>query len=190
MRRLVVTVLLGVPVMCLIYVLVWANTTRFIVVHNGYLYRSAELAPESVVKRCLRHGIRTVVDFRETSPKTEAQAGALNEAAIRYIHLPTGQLPSHGVLEGFLAVMADDENLPVLIHCHHGVGRTGLHAAIYRIEFQGWPNEKARWEAMFLAGFDSFQKKTPKGRFILDYAPTGAHRKTERAEAVPVHPPD
>ncbi len=185
-RWVLVTVLLALPAALMIYLVVWASTTRFIVVREGHLYRSAELAPEKLVEYCRRHGIRTVVDFRETGPKTEAQAGALREAAIRYVHLPTEQLPGPGILEGFLAVMADEENLPVLIHCQHGVGRTGLHAAIYRIEFEGWSHEKARWEAMILAGFDSFQKRTPKGMFILEYTPSGLHEGTVQTEAAGV----
>jgi len=46
-----------------------------------------------------------------------------------------------------------------------------LRAAVYRMEFQGWSNRCARWEAMILSGFDSFQKDTPKGQFLLNYRP-------------------
>ena len=74
-------------------------------------------------------------------------------------------------MDAFLEIMSDEENLPVLIHCEHGVGRTGLHAAIYRMEFQGWSKRCARLEAMLLAGFDSFQKDTDKARFIESYTP-------------------
>lgn len=172
-RWVLAAALAAVPAALAIYLVLWAAMGRFIVVREGHLYRSAELPPEKLVELCLRHGIRTVVDFREAGPKTEAEAEALGRAGLRHVHLPTGQLPDPGVLESFLAVMAGEENLPVLIHCEHGVGRTGLHAAVYRIEFQGWSNERARWEAMILSGFDSFQKKTPKGRFVLEYRPAG-----------------
>jgi len=173
LRRIAVAAaVLAVPAAVVLYLVLWVAAGRFIVVREGHLYRSAELPPERLVELCRDHGIRTVVDFREPGPKTDAEAEALRTAGVRHAHLPTGQLPDPGVLEGFLSLMSDPENLPVLIHCQHGVGRTGLHAAIYRIEFQGWPNAKARWEAMLLSGFDSFQKDTPKGRFIEAYRPS------------------
>jgi len=153
------------------YIALWTSRGRIAVVDEGRLYRSAELSPERLAALCRELGIRTVVDFRKEGPGTEAEAEALREIGVRYAPLPTEQLPGPGVVEGFLSVMSDEANLPVLIHCVHGVGRTGLHAAVYRIEFQGWTREQARWEAMLLSGFDSFQKSTPKGRFLLEYVP-------------------
>jgi protein tyrosine phosphatase (PTP) superfamily phosphohydrolase (DUF442 family) len=147
----------------------WAAMGRYAVVDPGRLYRSAELAPWRLVEECKRLGIRTVVDFRESSPLVEAEAEALAAIGVTHAHLPTDQVPPPEVVEGFLAIMSEEENLPVLIHCQHGVGRTGLHAAIYRMEFQGWSKACARWEAMLLAGFDSFQKSTDKARFLESY---------------------
>ncbi len=153
------------------YLVTWAAMGRYAVVDPGRLYRSAEFSPQRLVEECKRLGIRTVVDFRMDSPKVKAEAEALGEIGVRYAHLPTGQVPPPEVVKAFLEIMSNGENLPVLIHCQHGVGRTGLHAAIYRMEFQGWSNECARLEAMLLAGFDSFQKDTDKGRFIESYVP-------------------
>ena len=163
-----VLLLLTGIVVCLV---LWASFGRFIVVREGHLYRSAKLSAEKLTDICSEHGIRTVVDFRGESPKTEAEAETLLKIGVRYVHLPTGQVPGPGVLEAFLSVMSDQENLPVLIHCEHGVGRTGLHAAVYRMEFLGWSNDHARWEAMLISGFDSFGEDTPKGRFIMEYTP-------------------
>jgi len=153
------------------YVAYWAATGRYAVVDPGRLYRSAEYAPWRLVEEGKRVGIRTVVDFRKDSPKVDAEAEALGEAGIRYAHLATDQVPPAEVVDAFLEIMSEEANLPVLIHCEHGVGRTGLHAAIYRMEFQGWSKRCARVEAMLLAGFDSFQKDTDKARFIESYTP-------------------
>jgi len=149
----------------------WAAMGRYAVVDPGHLYRSAELSPSRLAETCKRLGIRTVVDFRMGSPKVDAEAKILREIGVRHAHIPTGQVPPPEVVEAFLEIMSDEENHPVLIHCEHGVGRTGLHAAIYRIEFQGWSNKRARLEAWLLAGFDSFQKDTDKARFIEEYTP-------------------
>jgi protein tyrosine phosphatase (PTP) superfamily phosphohydrolase (DUF442 family) len=149
----------------------WAAMGRFAVVDPGHLYRCAEYAPWRLVEECRRLGIRTVVDFRNASPEVDAEALALDEIGVKYAHLGTGQVPTPEVVDAFLEIMSDEANHPVLIHCEHGVGRTGVHAAIYRMEFQGWSKECARLEAMLLAGFDSFQKGTDKARFIESYTP-------------------
>ena len=149
----------------------WAAMGRYAVVDPGHLYRSAELPAWRLVEECRRLGIRTVVDFRMGSEKVDAEAATLSEIGVKHAHLPTGQVPPPEVVEAFLEIMSDEGNHPVLIHCQHGVGRTGLHAAIYRMEFQGWSNRCARFEAMLLAGFDSFQEGTDKARFIEAYRP-------------------
>ena len=84
-------------------------------------------------------------------------------------------MPRPEAVAEFLKIMDEEANLPVLIHCEHGVGRTGVFAAIYRMEYQGWPNARAQWEALALAGFESFREDRPKGRFILDYVPRGTN---------------
>jgi protein tyrosine/serine phosphatase len=149
----------------------WAAMGRYVVVDPLRLYRSAEFSPERLTEICQRLGIRTVVDFRMPSPEVDAEAEALGDIEVRHAHLPTNQVPPQQVVDEFLAIMSDEANHPVLIHCEHGVGRTGLHAALYRIEFQGWSNKRARLEAWLLAGFDSFQKDTDKARFIEEYTP-------------------
>ena len=87
------------------------------------------------------------------------------------MHIPSTQVPPPEAIDAFLKIMDDASGRPVLIHCTHGVGRTGVFAAIYRMEYQGWSNERARREAMLLAGFDSFRKHTAKAKFILAYEP-------------------
>jgi protein tyrosine phosphatase (PTP) superfamily phosphohydrolase (DUF442 family) len=149
----------------------WAAMGRYAVVDPDRLYRSAQYAPWRLVEECKRLGIRTVVDFRNASPEVDAEALALGEIGVRFAHLDTGQVPPPEIVDAFLEIMSDEKNLPVLIHCEHGVGRTGVHAAIYRMEFQGWSKRCARFEAMLLAGFDSFQKDTDKARFIESYTP-------------------
>jgi len=155
----------------------WAAMGRFAVVDPGHLYRSAEMTPSRLAETCTRLGIHTVVDFREGSPKVDAEAEALREIGVEHVHLPTGQVPSLEVVDAFLQIMSDKKRHPVLIHCEHGVGRTGLHVAIYRIEFQGWSKSRARLEAMLLAGFDSFQEGTDKARFLEAYTPRLGHRE-------------
>ena len=166
-----VGVVLAALLVALLMWLRWVQKGRFYVVSPGQLYRSAVLPPEELIELCRAHGIRTVIDFRKQKDLAKTESLALSKAGVKHVHLPSKQAPDPEVVAGFLKVMDDPEGRPVLIHCTHGVGRAGLFAAIYRMEYQGWPNAKARSEARLLAGFDSFGKDTEKGRFILNYTP-------------------
>jgi len=66
--------------------------------------------------------------------------------------------------------MDDPENYPVLIHCHHGVGRSRLFSSIYRIEYENYSNEDARVKARYLWELSgNFSKSSEKGNYLLNY---------------------
>jgi protein tyrosine/serine phosphatase len=46
-------------------------------------------------------------------------------------------------IDEFLALMDDEANYPVLIHCRAGLHRTGVLTAVYRMEYQGWSTAAA-----------------------------------------------
>ena len=54
-----------------------------------------------------------------------------------------GGLPTVQQVERFLRLVRDPANGPVLVHCKRGRGRTGIMAAVYRMEVNGWPIERA-----------------------------------------------
>jgi protein tyrosine/serine phosphatase len=151
----------------------WIETGRFYTVHAGHLYRSAALPPQELVEVCRRYAIRAVIDLRDTDPEAvQQEANALSRAGIRHVHLPSKQTPPPERVTEFLKVMDDQTNHPALVHCTHGVGRSGLFAAVYRIEYQGWSNAAALREARFLSGFQSFRAGDGgKGDFLLRYVP-------------------
>jgi len=70
------------------------------------------------------------------------------------------------------------------VHCHDGIGRTGAFVALYRMEYQGWPNERARREAVVWPGYSSFDKDQRKGKFVLGYTP-----RSRRGRDAPPRPP-
>jgi len=154
----------------------WVATGRMATVERGRLYRSAALSPERLVEFCRTRGIRTVVDLRKPSNETVAEGGALAQAGIRHVALPTGQVPSAETVRQFLAVMDDRRNDPVLVHCTHGVGRSGVFSAIYRMEYQGWSSRSAILEAVVIAGFGSFGPGNSKAAFLSTYVPRAKAR--------------
>ncbi|MFC2165849.1 tyrosine-protein phosphatase [Acidobacteriota bacterium] len=149
----------------------WELTNKFIAVHKGNLYRSAEIHSNRLLKLSQKHGIRTVIDLRIEKDKAQIEKGLLKTIGVKHVHIPSGQIPTMEAVEAFIKIMDDPQNRPALIHCIHGVGRTGIFSAIYRIEYQGWTHSKALFEAMLLAGFSSFRSNSDKAKFISDYKP-------------------
>ena len=144
---------------------------RVATVEQGRLYRSAGLPAERLLELCRTHRITTVVDFRETGAGTASERQVLARAGITYVALPSEQVPSAETVRAFLTVMDERRTEPVLIHCVHGVGRTGVFSAIYRMEYQGWSHGAAIFEAMLISGFGSFGPGSPKAAFLSAYVP-------------------
>ena len=151
--------------------LYWAQADkRFISITEGKLYQSAAMSPDKLREKVQEKGIRTVVDLRSPRKEVDRERTYLTELGVNYINLPSGQHPKDPVIDGFLEIMTKKENLPVLVHCKHGIGRSVLLAALYRIEFEGWSKEKARRTAFWQSGLGfEFLWFGDKGRFIKDY---------------------
>lgn len=54
-----------------------------------------------------------------------------------------GMAPADKVVQEFLAVVGNTANHPILVHCFAGVHRTGAMCAVFRMQCQGWPAERA-----------------------------------------------
>jgi len=150
----------------------WELSGKFRTVDKGILYRSAELPSEKLIELCRRHQIRAVIDLRTDEKEALSEESALKMIGVRHIHLPSTQIPSPNTVRLFLRIMDNPGNRPVLLHCVHGIGRTGIFTAIYRMEYQGWSNSRALLEAMFLSGFGSFLPTSQKAKFISNYTPS------------------
>ncbi len=164
---------------------------HFRTVAAGVLYRSATLPPEQLAEVVADYGIRTVVNVRDVGENARGdwharQAAVLEAAGVGFHDLPmhTAHPPSDQVRTAFLRLMADPAAHPVLVHCEYGVVRSGMMAAVYRMEFDGASNEQA-WDAFLDLG-DRMREGPDRDRvrsFILGYRPEGA------AKAVGAPPP-
>lgn len=103
------------------------------------LYRSRQ--PDAAALPLLNTlGIRTVVNFiKESDDKW------LSNPAITQVQIPlqTVHVDDADMIESLRAIETAQQQGPVLIHCKHGLDRTGLVAAMYRIVIQGWSKEAA-----------------------------------------------
>ncbi len=156
----------------------YRDTVRTIT--EGRIYQSGVLAPDDLRDEVRRLGIRTVIDLREPLGEVQGERAVLLALGVEHVHMPTGQIPEESTVSRFLDVMSDPATYPVLIHCHHGTGRSVLFSAIYRIEFEGWDREQARLATRsnlrwLLFPGASFAVGAPKGNYLLEYA---LHRRS------------
>ena len=81
-----------------------------------------------------------------------------------------GEIPAEQAVLEFLRVMDDPANHPVLVHCFAGIHRTGTMCAIYRMEYQHWPVDRAINE-MQLIGFDPLDMQEAIEGYLRSYSP-------------------
>jgi tyrosine-protein phosphatase SIW14 len=146
---------------------------NFGVVREGVLFRSGQLSPAGLER------VRTVVSLRpvrdaDSNPDTwEADVcPAMGARHARAGLRGEGDAGLDRMVEGFLAVMDDAANYPVLVHCLAGRDRSGVACAVYRMEFDRWPAGRAAAE-MGEYGFDPGKDAAAKGfeGFVLQYRP-------------------
>ena len=154
---------------------------NLVTISENKVYNSGAVPPEKLANFVSNHKIKTIIDLRDglvqtkLNPETKKQVNAEEYAAdkiagIHYFNLPTDQIPQDSTVEKFLKIMDDPKNYPVLIHCHHGVGRSRLFSSIYRIEYENFTNEKARTNARLLWEFGTnFSKNSAKGIYLTNY---------------------
>ena len=78
----------------------------------------------------------------------------------------------------FFTTVLDPSKRPVFFHCAQGMDRTGTFCALYRIEIDGWTNERAHAEMREFGWHDELYRAI--GRFVLAYRPQGFHAGTPR----------
>lgn len=149
-------------------------------VTENKVYSSGVIPPEKLEKKLSELGIKTVIDLRIDSnldplnPSSESKITAEKNAVdkikdVHYVNIPSGQIPSEKNIKDFLTIMDNQNTYPVLIHCHHGVGRAILYSAIYRIECENYSPNMARKNACFPVIFSNFDKNSNKGKWLLNY---------------------
>jgi tyrosine-protein phosphatase SIW14 len=153
-----------------------SGTPNFHVVREGVLYRSAQMSLSGLKHAIHDLGIRTVINFRDgTQPADRAEEEYCRRAGIRFVRIPPmswdgvrGTAEVDAGVDRFLAVMHDRKNHPVLVHCMAGIHRTGAYCAIYRMECEGWSNERAIAE-MKAHGYANFDAELDIRGYLTTY---------------------
>jgi tyrosine-protein phosphatase SIW14 len=111
-------------------------------VANG-IFRGAQPKPEGYAT-LKAMGVRTVINLRSRHGEREA----VEAAGMRSVEIPMNTMKNvdPAAVRKALSVMTDPANQPVFVHCQHGKDRTGLVAAVYRMEVDGWSEAEAEAE--------------------------------------------
>ena len=104
--------------------------------------------------------------FFHVFPSSSAGALWLNTLQISQVQLPmrTVHVDDAEIISALRAIQQGEAKGPVLIHCKHGLDRTGLVAAMYGMVVQGWSKQDAVAD-MTQGGFGD----TRRMKYGLDY---------------------
>jgi protein tyrosine/serine phosphatase len=134
---------------------------------TDFYYRGAQPKGEEY-SQLAAVGVKTVIDLRD-DPKDYARTLAAR-AGLKYINLPMSDksYPSPDAAAKFLALVNDQENWPVYVHCAGGRHRTGAMTAVFRMTMQGWDVERAYEEMKDYDFYTRWGHKDMK-RYVFDY---------------------
>jgi len=134
-----------------------------------HLFRGAQPSPLGL-KDLAALGIKRVIDLREPGPGTKSEEEQLKKLGLKYINIPFRELsaPSNDQIEAVLTLLGDGE-IPTFIHCRRGKDRTGTAIACYRVQHDGWDNQRALREAKSY-GMSSLERGMQ--HYILHFTPT------------------
>jgi protein tyrosine/serine phosphatase len=167
----------------------YTHSKRLRTIAPGILYRSGQMDARGFAETVRRHGIRLIINLQDEYPDPELPwnyfgGGTIREKElcdrlnVRYVWLPPDIISRRkhpaerpAAIDRFLALLDDPANRPALIHCRAGLHRTGVMAAVYRMEYEGYSPAEALREVR-ANGFGEFACTSANdyiAQYILSY---------------------
>lgn len=141
---------------------------NFGVVDTG-LYRSGQPASLDEMTALAKMGVKTIVNLQNDKTKIAREAQWAKQVGIKMISIPLSGFwaPKDRDVARIQALLNDPTKRPLLFHCAHGMERTGVEAALYRVFTMHW-TPQAAYQEMKDYGFHTlvfpmkeyFEKKT------------------------------
>jgi tyrosine-protein phosphatase SIW14 len=164
------------------------HSKRLRTVVDGAVYRSGCLTADGFRDAIEKLHIKTVISLWDEDPDPTLKRSRFNSESIkeselckslgvdyRFIYVELVPDARAGIdrppaIDKFLKIMDDEKSYPVLFHCKAGLHRTGVMAAVYRMEYDGWSRAEAMRELQS-HGFGRFVANT-RNPYILQYVMT------------------
>ncbi len=175
----------------LYYRYAWEHAKRLRPVEEGKLYRSGCMTADGFRDAIQKLGIKTVISFWDEDPDPTLYANRFSSSSIKesdlcksldvnyrfiYVRLISDDRAGKDrpeAIDEFFKIMDDPKNHPVLIHCKAGLHRTGVMAAVYRMEYNGWTRQEAMHE-LRAHGFGHFLANSSNDyilQYVMPYTP-------------------
>jgi tyrosine-protein phosphatase SIW14 len=189
----IVGIVFVVPVVY--YRKVYDDGKRLRVMVPGRVYRSGQMTAAGLADAVHRLRLQTIINVQDDFPdpdldrsfwdsRTIKESELCQRLGVRFIQLAPDlisrrEVPQHrpATIDQFLDLMDDPSNYPVLIHCKAGLHRTGVLAAVYRMEYQGWSHEEA-YRELRAHGFGEWVSSSANDyitQYVLTYQPGLRH---------------
>ncbi len=146
---------------------------------NDHIYRGGQ-PDDDEYRELAAVGIKTVIDLREDAEDYARRS--TENAGMRYVNLRLNSKrpPTAEESERFLALVNDQRNWPVFVHCAGGRHRTGVLVAVYRMEMDGWDAKRAYREMKDFKFYSSWGHGDMKD-YVFDYFNRLAYKRAQAA---------
>jgi protein-tyrosine phosphatase len=126
-------------------------------VEPGRIYAGGYQYARPLERIIRRYGIKTVLSLREGGDPFESDERAVletNGVQFRKIVIPYRVSDEERIaaIEQAIALITEEQNQPVYVHCWAGCHRTGAVVAIYRVSRCNWSESAAREELVSWGG--------------------------------------
>lgn len=115
---------------------------------NQKLFRGGTPSDEAL-RELKELGVSLVIDLREEGKGRDEEKQKVEQMGLKYAHVPLRALaaPKPAEIEQALSLILHEPEAKIYVHCWRGKDRTGTVIACYRIQHDGWDNQRALEEA-------------------------------------------
>jgi protein tyrosine/serine phosphatase len=135
-----------IAIAAIIFLVRHFHIKNFHIIEPEFLYTSGQPRGMDYTRLLYRYHIATIVNVRSSSEHREKnwyneEITWVRNNGVKYIEMPIEKadyFPNKDIQDQFLAVMADKNNLPVLIHGSSGEGRVAMLTAVWLRKIRGY----------------------------------------------------
>jgi tyrosine-protein phosphatase SIW14 len=115
---------------------------------NDRLFRGGEPTPVGL-QELGAMGVKIDIDLRGSGEGAETEKQQAEKLGMKYVNVPFSAFsaPTNEQVQRVLSLLLQNDSTTVFVHCRRGKDRTGTVIACYRIEHDGWKNDRALEEA-------------------------------------------